>query len=136
MLILGITALELDLSYILYPNKFWVSLIAQLENNPPAMQETLFWFLCRQICWRRDRLSLQFSWASFVSQLLKNLPIMWETWVQFLGQEDPWRRERLPTPVFCPGEFDGLVHGVTKSWTGLSDFHFPEIKNMNDSNYW
>ena len=27
----------------------------------------------------------------------------------------PWRRERLPTPV--------LVHGVSKSWTGLSDFH-------------
>ena len=38
----------------------------------------------------------------------------------------PWRRERLPTPVFRPGEFHGLciVHGVTKSWTQLSDFHF------------
>ena len=32
----------------------------------------------------------------------------------------PWRRERLPTPVLWPGEF----HGVVKSWTGLSDFHF------------
>ena len=28
--------------------------------------------------------------------------------------------KKLPTPVFWPGE----VHGVTKSWTGLSDFHF------------
>ena len=38
----------------------------------------------------------------------------------------PWRRERLPTPVFWPGEFHGLytVHGVTKSRTRLSDFHF------------
>ena len=32
----------------------------------------------------------------------------------------PWRRERLHTPVFWPGEF----HGVTKSQTRLSDFHF------------
>ena len=36
----------------------------------------------------------------------------------------PWRRERLPTPVFWPGEFHGVVHGVIKSWTWLSDFHF------------
>ena len=38
----------------------------------------------------------------------------------------PWRRERLPTPVFWPGEFHGLyiVHGVIKSQTQLSDFHF------------
>ena len=32
----------------------------------------------------------------------------------------PWRRKRLPTPLFWPGEF----HGVTKSQTRLSDFHF------------
>ena len=43
-----------------------------------------------------------------------------------LGWEDPWRREWLPTPVFWPGEFHGLyiVHGVAKSRTRLSDFHF------------
>ena len=35
----------------------------------------------------------------------------------------PWRRERLPAPVFWPGEF----HGVTKSWTRLSDFHFTSL---------
>ena len=39
----------------------------------------------------------------------------------------PWRREWLPTPVFLPGEFQdrgawqALVHGVTKSFTQLSD---------------
>ena len=32
----------------------------------------------------------------------------------------PWRRERLPTPVFWLGEF----HGVAKSQTQLSNFHF------------
>ena len=37
----------------------------------------------------------------------------------------PWRREWLPTPVFWPGEFlEFIVHGVTKSWTRLSSFHF------------
>ena len=69
----------------------------------------------------------QYSWASFVAQLVRNLPSMWETWVQPLGSADsPWRRERLPTPVFWPGEFHGLyiVHGLTKSQTQLSDFHF------------
>ena len=37
----------------------------------------------------------------------------------------PWRREWLPTPVFWPGEFHGLyIHGVAKSQTRLSNFHF------------
>ena len=42
----------------------------------------------------------------------------------------PWRREWLPTPVFLPREFHGqrslvgTVHRVTKSWTGLSNYHF------------
>ena len=42
--------------------------------------------------------------ASLVAQLVKNLPAMWETWVGKI----PWRRERLPTPVFWPGDFQGL----------------------------
>ena len=39
----------------------------------------------------------------------------------------PWRNEWLPTPVFLPGEFHGqrilvgIVHGVAKSWTQLSN---------------
>ena len=32
------------------------SLIAQLAKNPPAMQETLVWFLVGEICRRRERL--------------------------------------------------------------------------------
>ena len=64
------------------------------------------------------------SWVSLVAQLVKNPPAMWETWVWSLGWEDPQRsfprREKLPTPVFWPGEF----HGVAKSQTWLSDFHF------------
>ena len=47
---------------------------------------------------------LQCSWASLVAQLVKNPPAMWETWVGKI----PWRREMLPTPVFWPGEYQGL----------------------------
>ena len=60
------------------------------------------------------------KWASLVAQLVKNLTAMRETWVWSLGWADFWRRESLPTPVFWPGEF----HGVAKSRTKLSDFHF------------
>ena len=64
---------------------------------------------------------LQYSWASLVAQLVKNPLVMWESWVQSLDWEDPLEKERLPTPVFWPGEFHGLV---AKSWTRLSDFHY------------
>ena len=67
----------------------------------------------------------QCSWASLVAQLVQNLPAVWEIWVQSLDWEDPLEKERLPTPVFWPGEFHGLYrHGVVKSRTQLSDFHF------------
>ena len=68
---------------------------------------------------------LQYSWASLVAQLVKNLPAIQETWVRSLGWEDPLEKGRLSTPVFWPGEFQGLyiVHGVAKSWTRLSDSH-------------
>ena len=69
--------------------------------------------------------SLQYSWASLVAQLAKNPPAMWETWVRSLGWKDPL--EKGTAPVFWPGEFHGLyciVHGVTESWTQLSNFHF------------
>ena len=42
--------------------------------------------------------------APLVVQLVKNPPAMQETWVGKIS----WRRERLPTPVFWPGEFQGL----------------------------
>ena len=48
-----------------------------------------------------------------MAQLVKNLPAVWEMWVQSLGWEDP-----LENSVDC------IVHGVAKSQTRLSDFHF------------
>ena len=51
-----------------------------------------------------------------MAQLVKNLPAMWETWVLSLGWEDPLEKGKA-TPIFWPGEFHGIVHGVAKSWT-------------------
>ena len=43
------------------------------------------------------------------------------------GWEDPWKREQLPTPVLAWGMSWTTVHGVTKSQTWLSSFHFGTI---------
>ena len=48
---------------------------------------------------------------------------MRETWVWSLS----W--ERLPTPDFWPGEFFS-THGVAKSRTRLTDFHFHQSLNV------
>ena len=55
-----------------------------------------------------------------------------------------WRREWLPIPVFLPGESQARgawwarVHGVTKSWTRLINFHFQQENTglINATNHW
>ena len=68
-----------------------------------------------------------------MAQLVKNLPAMRETWVWSLGWEDPLRREGLPTPVFWPGEFQGLYspQGCKESdRTGGLSLHLPSQKQL------
>ena len=50
----------------------------------------------------------------------------------YLPGKIPQRRERLPTPVFWPAEFHVLyiVHGVIKSQTRLSNFHFTPSRSV------
>ena len=69
---------------------------------------------------------LQYSWASLVAQLVKNLPAMWETWVRSLGWEDsPGEGNGYPLQYSgLENSMDCIVHGITKSQTQLSDFHF------------
>jgi len=50
----------------------------------------------------------QYSWASLVAKFVKNPPAMGKTWVQSLGWENPLENRKAPTPVFWPGEFQGL----------------------------
>ena len=62
-----------------------------------------------------------------MAQLVKNLPAVQETWVRSLGWKIPWRREWLPTPPQYSGlenSMTCIVHGVTKSQTELSNFHY------------
>ena len=86
------------------------------------------------------------DWAMRESHTLNNDHIFWATNTQgFPGgsagkestcnegglglipglERSPGGGNGYPAPVFRPGEFmDSIVHGVTKSWTWLNDFHF------------
>ena len=64
-------------------------------------------------------------WDSFVAQLVKNLPAMRETWVQPGLGRSPGEGNGYPLQYSgLENSIDYIVHGVTKSWTWLSDFHF------------
>ena len=68
--------------------------------------------------------------ASLVAQLVKNPPAMWETWVRFLGWEDPLKKGKAThSSILANGESHGQhIHGVAKSQTQLSDFHFTLLR--------
>ena len=97
-----------------------------------AMQESLVRFQVRQILWRRDRLPtpvflpLQYSWASLVAQLVKNPPAMRETLSSIPGfRRSPGEGKGYQLQDSGLGNStDCIVHGVAKSRTRLSDFHF------------
>ena len=63
--------------------------------------------------------------ASLVAQRVKNPPAMWETWVRSLGWEDSLEKGMATHPSIMAWRIPWtVVHGVAKSWTRLSDFHF------------
>ena len=60
--------------------------------------------------------------------MVKNLPAMWETSVQSLGGEDPLEEGMATDSSILAwrismdrGAWWATVHGVTTSWTQLSD---------------
>ena len=60
-----------------------------------------------------------------VAQTVKNLLAVWETRVRSLGWEDPLEKGKATHPVFwLEKSMDWIVHGVSKSQTQLSNFHF------------
>ena len=65
-----------------------------------------------------------------MAQLVKNPPAMRKTWAQSLGQEDTLEKGKATHSQYSGLEnsMDCRVHGVTKSQTQLSDFHFTFIK--------
>ena len=62
--------------------------------------------------------------ASLVAQRVKNLPAIRETWVQSLGWEDPLEKGAATYSSNLAWRIPWTVHGVAKSRTQLSDFHF------------
>ena len=64
-----------------------------------------------------------------MAQMVKNLPPMWETWVQSLGWEDPLEKGRATHSSILAwrNSMDCIVHGVAKSQTRLSNFHFTSL---------
>ena len=62
--------------------------------------------------------------ASLLAQLVKNLPAMQKTPVQFLGWEDLLEKGKSYPLQYSNLENSMIVHGVAKTWTGLSSFHF------------
>ena len=73
------------------------------------------------------------EWASLVAPLVKNLPAMKETWVPSLGWEDsPGEGKGYPLQYSgLENSMDRIVHGVSKSRTRLSNFHFASLEKNN-----
>ena len=103
-------------------------MIAQLVKNLPSMQKALVQFLGQEDLLEKGQ--------STHSSIL-GLPL-WLSWLRIHLQ--CWRPgfDNYPGLVICPGEgkgyplqysdlensMDCIVHGITKSWTWLSNFHF------------
>ena len=69
--------------------------------------------------------------ASLVAQMVKNLPTMQEPWVWPLGQEDH-PEKGMAIHYSClvnsveRGAWRATVCGITKTWTQLSNWHWPK----------
>ena len=101
---------------------FFLSLVAQLVKNLPAMQETPLYFWVRKIPWRRDRLPtpvlLGFPCGSDGKESAHNTGDLGLT--PGLGR---FPREENSYPLQYSGlenSIGSIVHVVAKSWTGLS----------------
>ena len=68
----------------------------------------------------------QDSWSSLVAQLVKNPSAIQEIWVRFLDYEDPLEKGKAThsSILGLENSMECIVHGVAKSQTGLSNFHF------------
>ena len=101
-----------------------------MVKNLPAMQETRVHIPgSGRSAGEGIGCPLQYSWASLVAQLVRNPPAMWETWVRSLGGEDSPAEGTGYPPQYSgmKNSMDCIVHGVTKSWTRLSDSHFTSL---------
>ena len=76
----------------------------------------------------KENISLISVQGSLVVQMVKNPPAMWEAWVRSLCWGDPLEEGMATHSSILAWRIPmdreawwATVHGVTKSWTGLSD---------------
>ena len=107
-----------------------LTLIAQLLKNQLQCRRPLFDSWVGKIPWRRDRLPppviLGFPCGSAGKESACNVRDLGS--IPGLGRSSG---EGKGYPLQCSGlenSMDGIVHGVTKSQTRLTDFHFHYIK--------
>ena len=62
-----------------------------------------------------------------MAQLVKNSPAVRETWVRSLGWEDPLETGKATHSSILAWRIPWTGHGVTKSQTRLSDFHYTTL---------
>ena len=102
------------------------SLIAQLVKNLPAMQETAVRFLGQKISWRRDRLPtpvlLGFLCGSAGKESACNAGDLGS--IPGLGRSPGEGKGYSLQYSGLENSMDRIVHGITKSRTRLSDYHF------------
>ena len=105
------------------------SLVAQMVKTPPAVQETLVWFLGWEVPLEKGWTSYSsILWFPLVAQMVKNPPAMWETGAWSLGWKDSLEEGlathssiltwRIP---MAREAWQVTVHGVAKSLTQVSN---------------
>ena len=112
-------------SILLFPPLFEAVVVCNPKN---ILLNFVIWVLLK--CYHSEYSLLQLafvfqfcnSWVSLVAQLVKNPPAMWETWVR---SRSPGERKGYPLQYsLLENSMNWIVHGVTKSQTWLSNFHF------------
>ena len=88
---------------------------SDLSPHFPWKVHTVLFYLCKIL--EKDKIICNCGSAG------KEQPAMWETWVQSLGSEDHLEKGKA-NHNSLENSMDCIVHGVTKSRTWLSDFHF------------
>ena len=61
--------------------------------------------------------------SSLIGWLVKNPPTIQDTRGQSLGWEDPLVKGKATHSSILENSMDNVVHGISKSWTQLSNFH-------------
>ena len=95
------------------------SLVAQLVKNPPAMQETLVWFLGWKMSWRREQLPT---------------PVFWPG--EFHGQRSPAGYSLLSCKESDTTVWFSLSHGLSSSHVQMWELDSEEGRVLKNWCFW